>query len=87
MMAKDDPNLAKLNDSLTAMKGDGALAEIHKKWFGAAPPAGSSTVTWRRFRSATQRGERTGEASVPGRQDCRDCPRAQLRFARGCARA
>lgn len=45
MMGKDDPNLAKLNDALTAMKSDGALAEIHKKWFGAAPPAGSSTVT------------------------------------------
>jgi polar amino acid transport system substrate-binding protein len=45
MMAKDDPNLAKLNDSLTALKGDGTLAKIHEKWFGAAPPAGSSTVT------------------------------------------
>jgi polar amino acid transport system substrate-binding protein len=45
MMGKDDPNLAKLNDALSAMKGDGALAEIHKKWFGTAPVAGSSTVT------------------------------------------
>jgi polar amino acid transport system substrate-binding protein len=44
MMGKDDPNLAKLNDALSAMKGDGALAEIHKKWFGTAPVAGSSTV-------------------------------------------
>jgi polar amino acid transport system substrate-binding protein len=45
MMGKDDPNLGKLNDALTAMKGDGTLAKIHEKWFGAAPPAGSSTVT------------------------------------------
>lgn len=45
MMAKDDPNLAKLNDALTAMKGDGALAKIHEKWFGVAPAEGSSTVT------------------------------------------
>jgi polar amino acid transport system substrate-binding protein len=44
MMAKDDPTLTKLNDAITAMKGDGSLAEIHKKWFGAAPVAGSSTV-------------------------------------------
>jgi polar amino acid transport system substrate-binding protein len=45
MMGKDDPNLAKLNDALSAMKGDGTLAKIHEKWFGAAPVAGSSTVT------------------------------------------
>lgn len=45
MMGKDDPKLAQLNDALTAMKGDGTLAKIHEKWFGAAPPAGSSTVT------------------------------------------
>src|SRR5271169_3792748 len=32
MMGKDDPNLAKLNDALSAMKSDGSLAEIHKKW-------------------------------------------------------
>ena len=45
MMGKDDPKLAQLNDALTAMKGDGTLAKIHEKWFGTAPPAGSSTVT------------------------------------------
>jgi polar amino acid transport system substrate-binding protein len=45
MMGKDDPNLGKLNDALTAMKTDGALAKIHEKWFGAAAPAGSSTLT------------------------------------------
>ena len=45
MMGKDDPNLAKLNDALTAMKADGTLGKIHEKWFGVAAPAGSSTVT------------------------------------------
>jgi polar amino acid transport system substrate-binding protein len=45
MMGKDDPKLEKLNAALTAMKKDGALAGIHKKWFGADPAAGSATVT------------------------------------------
>lgn len=45
LMAKDSPDLAKLNDALTAMKQDGTLAAIHKKWFGSDAPAGSSTVT------------------------------------------
>ena len=45
MMGKDDPKLDKLNAAITAMKGDGALAAIHKKWFGADPAAGSATVT------------------------------------------
>jgi polar amino acid transport system substrate-binding protein len=45
MMGKDDANLGKLNDALSAMKGDGTLAAIHTKWFGAAPIAGSSTIT------------------------------------------
>ena len=45
MMGKDDPKLAKLNDALTAMKGDSTIAAIHKKWFGADAAPGSSTVT------------------------------------------
>jgi polar amino acid transport system substrate-binding protein len=45
MLPKDDASLAKLNDAITAMKKDGALAAIHKKWFGVEPAAGSSTVT------------------------------------------
>ena len=45
MMTKDHPLLGKLNDALTAMKKDGTLAAIHKKWFGSDAPAGSSTVT------------------------------------------
>lgn len=45
MMTKDHPLLGKINDALTAMKKDGALGAIHKKWFGTDAPAGSSTVT------------------------------------------
>jgi polar amino acid transport system substrate-binding protein len=45
MMTKDHPLLGKINDALTEMKKDGTLAAIHKKWFGADAPAGSSTVT------------------------------------------
>jgi len=45
MMTKDHPLLGKINDALTAMKKDGTLASIHKKWFGTDAPAGSSTVT------------------------------------------
>ncbi|MBO9099299.1 MULTISPECIES: ABC transporter substrate-binding protein [unclassified Rhizobium] len=44
MMTKDSPLLGKLNDALTAMKKDGTLQAIHKKWFGSDAPAGSSTV-------------------------------------------
>jgi polar amino acid transport system substrate-binding protein len=45
MMAKDDARLSKINDALTAMKSDGTLAAFHKKWFGADPAPGSSTIT------------------------------------------
>lgn len=45
MLGKDSPFLTKLNDALTAMKKDGTLAAIHKKWFGTDAPADSSTVT------------------------------------------
>ena len=45
MMGKDSPLLAKINDALTAMKKDGTMEAIHKKWFGTDAPAGSSTVT------------------------------------------
>ena len=44
MLAKDSPALAALNDAITAMKGDGTLAAIHKKWFGVEPETGSSTL-------------------------------------------
>jgi len=45
MMTKDHKLLGKINDAVTAMKKDGTMASIHKKWFGADAPAGSSTVT------------------------------------------
>lgn len=45
MMTKDSPLLGKLNDAITAMKKDGTMNAIHKKWFGSDAPAGSSTVT------------------------------------------
>lgn len=45
MVTKDSPLLEKLNGALSEMKKDGALAAIHKKWFGTDAPAGSSTVT------------------------------------------
>jgi len=44
MMTKDHPLLGKVNDAVTAMKKDGTLAAIYKKWFGVAPEPGSSTV-------------------------------------------
>jgi polar amino acid transport system substrate-binding protein len=46
MMGKDDPKLAQLNDALTAMKGDGTLAENSREVVrNRAAVAGSSTVT------------------------------------------
>ncbi|WP_342362678.1 ABC transporter substrate-binding protein [Terrarubrum flagellatum] len=44
MMTKDHPLLTKVNDAVTAMKKDGTLAAIHKKWFGVDPEPSSSTV-------------------------------------------
>ena len=44
MMTKDHPKLGAINDAITAMKKDGALAAIHKKWFGSDAPADSSTM-------------------------------------------
>ncbi|MBP1846545.1 polar amino acid transport system substrate-binding protein [Rhizobium petrolearium] len=45
MMTKDHPLLGKANDALTAMKKDGTLIAIHKKWFGTDPAADSATAT------------------------------------------
>ncbi len=45
MTAKASPLLAKINDTITAMKKDGALAKIHKTWFGTEPDAGMATAT------------------------------------------
>jgi polar amino acid transport system substrate-binding protein len=45
MMTKDSPLLGKINDAITAMKKDGTMQTIHKKWFGSDAPATSSTAT------------------------------------------
>ena len=45
MMAKNSPLLAKVNDTISAMKKDGSLAAIHKTWFGTDPDAGMATAT------------------------------------------
>lgn len=45
MARKDHPLLERANDAVSAMKEDGTMAQIHEKWFGVAPEAGTSTVT------------------------------------------
>lgn len=44
MTRKDHPLLEQVNDAISAMKEDGSMAAIHKKWFGVDPDAGTSTV-------------------------------------------
>jgi polar amino acid transport system substrate-binding protein len=44
MMKKDSPNLQRVNDAITAMKQDGTLAALHKKWLGADADPDTSTV-------------------------------------------
>jgi polar amino acid transport system substrate-binding protein len=44
MFAKTFPDIAKINDVLTALKKEGFIAKTHEKWFGSVPPAESSTV-------------------------------------------
>lgn len=41
---KGSPLREEFNKIQNAMKKDGTMAAIHKKWFGVAPPADSSTV-------------------------------------------
>jgi polar amino acid transport system substrate-binding protein len=45
MMQKGSPNVQRVNDAITAMKQDGTLAALHKKWLGVDPDPGTSTVT------------------------------------------
>jgi polar amino acid transport system substrate-binding protein len=47
MMPKDSPLVGKVNDAVMAMKKDGFMAALHKKWLGADAEAGTSTVTER----------------------------------------
>ncbi|WP_309083815.1 ABC transporter substrate-binding protein [Chelativorans sp.] len=44
MARKDHPLIVEANDAISAMKQDGTLAAIHKKWFGVDPDPGTSTV-------------------------------------------
>lgn len=45
MGKKGNPLLVQVNDMISAMKTDGTMAAIHKKWFGVDPESGASTVT------------------------------------------
>ena len=45
MMKKGSPLLQPVTDAISAMKTDGTLAAIHKKWFGAEAEPNSSTLT------------------------------------------
>ena len=44
MFAKDAELAVKVNDVLTELKESGVVAELHEKWFGAAPEETTSTV-------------------------------------------
>ena len=44
MMKKGSPLLQPVNDAISAMKKDGTLQAIHKKWFGTDADVASSTV-------------------------------------------
>ena len=52
MLPKGSKYLAPVNDTITAMKKDGTLAAIHKKWFGVEADAATSTVQARPLPSA-----------------------------------
>lgn len=45
MLPKNSPLTPRLNEALSAIKQDGTMAALWRKWFGADPEAGSSTVT------------------------------------------
>jgi len=45
MAKKDHPLVEKASEAISAMKADGTMAAIHKKWFQADAEAGTSTVT------------------------------------------
>lgn len=44
MFAKGSELAVEANDALTELKEDGTVAELHEKWFGSAPEAGTSTA-------------------------------------------
>ncbi|WP_028028349.1 ABC transporter substrate-binding protein [Gemmobacter nectariphilus] len=45
MMTKNHPQLGAVNDAISAMKTDGTMTAIFRKWFGVDPAAGSLTLT------------------------------------------
>ena len=45
MFAKDAELADEVDAVITEMKQDGTMAELHEKWFGAAPEEGTSTAT------------------------------------------
>lgn len=44
MFAKDSPLASQVSDIIGKLKGEGFLADLHKKWFGVAPDPDTSTV-------------------------------------------
>jgi polar amino acid transport system substrate-binding protein len=44
MAKKDSPLVEKVSETISAMKTDGTMAAIHKKWFNVDPEPGTSTV-------------------------------------------
>ncbi|WP_210484135.1 ABC transporter substrate-binding protein [Microvirga antarctica] len=45
MMRKGSPLLEPVNEAISALKKDGTMAKLHKKWLGTDPEAGASVVT------------------------------------------
>lgn len=45
LLRKDSPLTEPVNAALTALKMDGEMERIHRKWFGTAAPPGSPMVT------------------------------------------
>ena len=44
MFNKADPLATQVNDVITTLKGEGFIAALHEKWFGAKPEATTSSV-------------------------------------------
>ena len=45
LMKKGSPLVEPVNTAISELKSDGTLAALHKKWLGADPEPGTSTVT------------------------------------------
>ena len=45
MFALGSPLASEVDEALSALKEEGVLADLHERWFGAAPDEGTSTVT------------------------------------------